>query len=103
MPALWQVGAQGYQVTGRDVVIGLILGLLCTAFSYTLWFEGLRRIPAQHASILGYLAPVTGPFYAFLFLGEVPSAWTIAGGLLIIAAGALVVLRGGAAQEIAPA
>lgn len=101
--ALWQVGAQGYQVTGRDLVIGLILGLFCTAFAYTLWFEGLRHIPVQHASILGYLAPVVGPVYAFLLLGEVPSAWTVAGGALIIAAGVVVVLRGGAAQEIAPA
>jgi drug/metabolite transporter (DMT)-like permease len=41
--------------------------------------------------------------YAFLLLGEVPSAWTVAGGALIIAAGVVVVLRGGAAEEIAPA
>jgi drug/metabolite transporter (DMT)-like permease len=100
--ALWQVGVQGYQVTGRDIVVGLILGLLCTAFAYTLWFEGLRHVPAQHASILGYLAPVVGPLYAFLLLGEVPSVWTVAGGILIIVAGVLVVLRGGAAEEIAP-
>jgi drug/metabolite transporter (DMT)-like permease len=101
--ALWQVSVQGYGVTGRDLAIGLILGLFCTAFAYTLWFEGVRHIPVQHASILGYLAPVVGPFYAFLLLGEVPSAWTVAGGALIIAAGVLVVVRGGTAEEIPPA
>lgn len=100
--ALWQVGVQGYGISGRDLVIGLILGLFCTAFAYTLWFEGVRHIPVQHASILGYLAPVVGPFYAFLLLGEVPSLWTVAGGALIIAAGVLVVLRGGAADEVPP-
>jgi drug/metabolite transporter (DMT)-like permease len=100
--ALWQVGAQGYDVTGRDLAIGLILGLFCTAFAYTLWFEGVRYVPVQHASILGYLAPVVGPFYAFLLLGEVPSAWTIAGGALIIAAGVLIIARGGPAEEMTP-
>jgi drug/metabolite transporter (DMT)-like permease len=100
--ALWQVGAQDYRLTGRDLVIGLILGLFCTAFPYTLWFEGVRHIPVQHASILGYLAPVVGPFYAYLLLGEVPSAWTVAGGALIIAAGVLVVVCGGPAEETPP-
>ncbi len=100
--ALWQVGAQDYRLTGRDLVIGLILGLCCTAFPYTLWFEGVRHIPVQQASILGYLAPVVGPFYAYLLLGEVPSAWTVAGGALIIAAGVLIVVRGGPAEEIPP-
>jgi drug/metabolite transporter (DMT)-like permease len=101
--ALWQVGAQGYALTGRDLVIGLILGLVCTAFAYTLWFEGVRRVPIQHASILGYLAPVAGPVYAYLLLGEVPSLWTIVGGALIIVAGLVVVLRGGAGEEVPPA
>jgi drug/metabolite transporter (DMT)-like permease len=100
--ALWQVGAQGYGVTGRDLLIGLILGLVCTAFPYTLWFEGVRRIPVQHASILGYLSPVAGPVFALLILGEAPSAWAVAGGALIIAAGVLIVVLGGPAEEIAP-
>jgi drug/metabolite transporter (DMT)-like permease len=100
--ALWQVGVQGYAVTGRDIAIGLVLGLICTAFAYALWYEGIRYIPVQHASILGYLAPVSGPVCAFLLLGEVPAATTLAGGALIVAAGVLVMLRGGTDEEVVP-
>jgi drug/metabolite transporter (DMT)-like permease len=66
-----------------------------------LWTEGVGMIPVQHVPILGYLEPMTAPLYAFVFVGEVPGVWTIAGGLLIVAAGALVVLKGtaGAAAE----
>lgn len=100
--ALWQVGVQGYDVTGRDIVIGLVLGLVCTAFAYALWYEGIRHIPVQHASILGYLAPVSGPICAYFLLGEVPAFMTLVGGALIIAAGVLVILRGGVYEEVVP-
>jgi drug/metabolite transporter (DMT)-like permease len=55
----------------------------------------------QHAGIMGYLEPVSAPFYALVFLGQRPSLWTIAGGALIVAAGVLVVLyaRGEPALE----
>ena len=49
--------------------------------------DGLHYIKVQHAPIMGYLEPVSAPIYAFIFLGERPSPWTIAGGALIVAAG----------------
>ena len=48
----------------------------------------------QHASILGYLEPVSAPLYAFLLIGESAGAWTLAGGAVIIVAGVLVILFG---------
>lgn len=92
--ALWQTVGRGYHLTGRDLLVSLILGVVCTAFAYTLWTEGVGRIRVQHSSILGYLEPVSAPFYALLLLSQVPSLWTLAGGGLILVAGALVVLFG---------
>ena len=102
--AAWQVFGAGYQFTRDDLVAGLALGVLCTAIPYVLYAEGLRRIRVEHASILGYLEPVSAPFYALLLLGEAPSAPTIAGGALIVVAGVLVVLFGApeAAPELGP-
>jgi drug/metabolite transporter (DMT)-like permease len=99
--AVWQTWVTGPGLTGADLAAGLLLGTVCTAFTYMLWTEGVGMIPVQHVPILGYLEPMTAPLYALVFVGEVPSVWTIAGGLLIVAAGALVVLRGtaGAAAE----
>ncbi len=70
--ALWQTVGAGYHLTGRDLVAGIVLGVVCTALAYTLWTEGMRRMRVQHTSILGYLEPVSAPFYALLLLGQRP-------------------------------
>jgi drug/metabolite transporter, DME family len=61
--------------------------------------DGMRFIPVQHSAILGYLEPVMAPVYALVFLGQVPSSWTVAGGALIIGAGVLVILYGSVEPE----
>jgi drug/metabolite transporter (DMT)-like permease len=99
--ALWQWSGVGFSISRHDLVVSAVLGIVCTALAYSLWIEGLRRVRVQHASILGYLEPVSAPFYALLLLGEAPTATTIAGGALIVVAGILIVVFG--APEPAPA
>ena len=97
--ALWQTVGVGYHLTTRDLVAGLILGVVCTALAYTMWTAGMGLIKVQHSSILGYLEPVSAPLYALLLLGQGISIWTVAGGALIVAAGLLVVLLGEHEEE----
>ena len=97
--ALWQTVGVGYHLTTRDLVAGLILGVVCTALAYTMWTAGMGLIKVQHSSILGYLEPVSAPLYALLLLGQGISIWTVAGGALIVAAGLLVVLFGEHEEE----
>ncbi|HTX67852.1 MAG TPA: EamA family transporter [Thermoleophilia bacterium] len=97
--ALWQTVGAGYQLTTRDLVAGLILGVVCTALAYLMWTQGMGMIKVQHSSILGYLEPVSAPVYALLLLGQAISVWTIAGGALIVVAGLLVVLLGEHEEE----
>jgi drug/metabolite transporter (DMT)-like permease len=92
VPGLLAVGAAHYTFTGSDVLMAALLGLVTTAFSFSLFMHGLRYVRVQHASIIAYAEPVSAPLYALVFLGQVPSAWTVAGGALIVAAGVLVVL-----------
>jgi len=92
--ALWQTVGSGYHLTTRDLVAGLVLGVLCTAIAYTMWTEGVGCIKVQHSAILGYLEPVSAPLYALLLLGQGISVWTVGGGALIVVAGLLVVLFG---------
>ncbi len=103
--ALWQTVGAGRSMSAHDLLIGIVLGLVCTALAYTLWTEGVSRIRVQHSAILGYFEPVSAPLYALLLLGQRPTTTTIAGGALIILAGLLVVLFGerGAAVDEAPA
>ena len=97
--ALWQTVGAGYRLTARDLVAGVILGVVCTALAYTMWTAGMGRIRVQHSAILGYLEPVSAPIYAFLLLGQGISLWTVTGGVLIVLAGLLVVLFGEHEEE----
>ena len=92
--ALWQTVVAGYAVTQRDLVVALVLGVVCTAVAYTLWMEGTHRIRMQHSAVLGFLTPVAAPFFALALAGQSITAWTAAGGALILGAGFLVALRG---------
>jgi drug/metabolite transporter (DMT)-like permease len=94
--AVWQLGHSSYRLTGHDLVVTLVLGVVCTAIPYVMYVEGLRRVRVEHVSILGYLEPVSAPFYALLLLGEATTVTTVAGGALIVAAGVLVVAFGSA-------
>jgi drug/metabolite transporter (DMT)-like permease len=92
--ALWQTLAAGYAVTQRDLLVALVLGVVCTAVAYTLWMEGTQRIRMQHSATLGFLTPVAAPFFALALAGQSITAWTAAGGALILGSGFLVALRG---------
>lgn len=94
VPGLLSLAAAGYVWSGRDVLLGALLGLVTTAFSFSVFMDGLHYVRVQQASIIAYLEPVSAPLYALLLLGQRPSAWTVAGGALIVAAGILVVTRG---------
>jgi len=91
---VWQTWAAGDGLTARDMIAVVLMATVCTAFAQTLWTEGVGLIPVQHVPILGFLTPLSAPLYAFLIVSEVPSVWTILGGVLIVAAGSLIVLFG---------
>ena len=78
----------------------LVLGLVHTALGVSLYLAALARVPAVHAGILGYLEPAGAVVCGWLFLHEQPAPATIAGALLIVAAGLLVVRAGTARPEV---
>jgi drug/metabolite transporter (DMT)-like permease len=92
--ALWQTVGAGYALTRSDLIVAVVLGVVCTAVAYTLWMEGTHRIRMQHSAVLGFLTPVAAPIFAFALAGQSITAWTAAGGALILGAGFLVALRG---------
>ena len=73
-----------FPVTGKNILLLLILGVVCTALSHTLFIKGMKNIKAQTASLIHTLEPVYGILFAFLFLNETPSNRTLLGGLVIL-------------------
>lgn len=80
-------------LTGKDIGLLLVLGIVCTAGSHTLFIDGMRRISAQAASIISALEPVYGIVLAYLFLRESPALRTLLGGAVILAAVTVISLR----------
>ena len=70
------------------------LGVFQIGVAYILMTRGMRGVPALEASLLLLLEPVASAFWAWLFHGEQPGPWSLAGSVLILAATVLRVLAG---------
>lgn len=65
------------------------LGVVQIGVAYLLMSRGVRFLPAFEASVLLLIEPALNPFWAWLVQGEVPGAWALGGGVLILGAGAV--------------
>ena len=83
------------RVSFGDLALLVVLGVVCTAASHTLFIQGMRHIRAQTASIISSLEPVYGTVLALVLLGEVPAFRTLAGGAVILTAVLFVTLKEG--------
>lgn len=68
----------------------ILLAIFPTIMAVSLYFNGLKKVKAQSASILGLIEPVSAIILAVLILDEQISALQIFGGALILAGAALV-------------
>ncbi len=87
---LLPVGAVSLQVVSNNLIYLLILAIFPTILAVSLYFNGLKKVKAQSASILGLIEPISAVFFAVLILGEQISIFEIAGGALILIGAALV-------------
>lgn len=90
LPFLWmKTGELGIQEWG----LLLLLGIVFTGISHTLFINAMKHIRASTASIISNLEPVYGILAALILLQEIPSSRTLIGGALIIAASVWASIR----------
>jgi drug/metabolite transporter (DMT)-like permease len=70
------------------VVIGL--GLVSTAIPYVTGIDAARRLGPKLASFISLTEVIFAVMWAWLLLAELPTAWQILGGGIIVAGVALV-------------
>jgi drug/metabolite transporter (DMT)-like permease len=73
-------------VTAADAGILAYLGIFQIGVAYVLLLAGLAHVRALEASLLLLLEPILNPVWAWLIHDEVPGAWAIVGGAVILAA-----------------
>ena len=104
LPVAAAFGGIGF--TPAPVTLGLLaaLGTGPTAVAYTLYFRGLRTVPAGIAALLSLLEPLTGTVLAALILGDRLGPSGIAGAVILAMALILAAVAGrGAASQASAA
>lgn len=72
-----------------DWVMIAYLGVFQIGLAYVVLTRGIRHVPALEASVLLLAEPALNPIWAWLAHSEVPSAWSLTGGALILGASLL--------------
>jgi drug/metabolite transporter (DMT)-like permease len=70
----------------RDLALLAFFGIGQFGAGFLLFMAGARLIPAAESSLIGMLEIVLGPLWVWLVLSERPSAASLAGGVVILAA-----------------
>lgn len=84
---------RSYPIAPRGWASLLVLGTVHTALAGLVYIYAVRKVKAQHVGIIAYIEPLSALAFGLIFLGEQPGWQDLVGGLLIIAAGAMVLRR----------
>jgi drug/metabolite transporter (DMT)-like permease len=80
-----------YHIGRQGAFLLVLTGIMHSTIAPLLYYSALRKVMAQHAAILGYMEPLAAIPLAFFFLSETPAPLALAGGVLILFSGYLVI------------
>jgi len=98
--ALLPFVANDLALTAKSLLALLFLGIFQIGLAYACFVKGLQHVTATQASLTGMLEPVMNPIWVLLFLGERPSTFAIAGGVIVLVAIAWHTMQGEPASEM---
>ena len=98
--ALFPFVAHDLALTTRSLLALLFLGVFQIGIAYAFFVKGLQHVTATQASLTGMLEPVANPIWVLLFLGERPSVYAIAGGIIVLMAIGWHTMKGEPASEL---
>ncbi|MCL5289884.1 MAG: DMT family transporter, partial [Firmicutes bacterium] len=81
-----------HYINTSNIIVLILLGIVQQGIATSLYYSGLGKIKAHEASILAYLEPLSSVVFAFLFLQESLTVFSVLGGVLILLGG-LIVLK----------
>ncbi|MCZ7404055.1 MAG: EamA family transporter, partial [Candidatus Methanoperedens sp.] len=77
-------------IVSGNMINLILLAIFPTILAVSLYFNGLKKVRAQSASILGLIEPVSAVILAVIILKESISVLELIGGALILIGAALV-------------
>jgi drug/metabolite transporter (DMT)-like permease len=82
--ALLFVVSSQLTLTLNQLVILAVMGAVQLGLPYFLFSKGLQSVPLLEASLIALVEPVLNPIWVALTVGEIPSAATLSGGVMIL-------------------
>ena len=73
-------------ISRHDLGITVVLGVLQLALQYVLIASAVRYVPAAEVALIGRLTLIMAPLWVWIFVNEVPSALSLAGGAIVLLA-----------------
>lgn len=89
-----------FDVSSFDLAMLALFGVTQSALGLVLFGMGSRMVPAAEATLLSALDVPLGPLWVWLAFNEVPSVYTMAGGLIVLAAVSGHILYGTRSQRV---
>lgn len=87
--------------TLTNTLIIVYLGVFQIGVAFVLFTSAIKHIPAIEATLISTLEPILNPLWVFLFIGEQPGRFALAGGLIVL--GGVAVNAIGSARAAQPA
>ena len=75
-----------FKISLNDFSISMLLGVFEIGLGFILMVLGARFVPAAQVGLLALVEPLFAPIWVWWGIGEIPSTFTILGGLLIFLA-----------------
>jgi drug/metabolite transporter (DMT)-like permease len=76
----------GHNLSGHEWAILGVLGAVQLGIPYILYSIAIKRVTALEAILIPMLEPILNPIWVALTKGEVPGAWSLIGGGLVLGA-----------------
>jgi DME family drug/metabolite transporter len=75
-----------FSLSRNEVLILLYMGIFQIGISYMIFNEGIKYVSATESMIIATMEAIFNPIWVFLGIGETPSIYAIAGGMIIMSA-----------------
>lgn len=75
----------GIDVTPKDAALIAVMGVMVTAFAFSLYVSSLKNLSVQVAGICSAMEIVYCIILAMIFVGEIPSVREVVGGAIVMA------------------
>ncbi len=72
-------------LSGTEILILLYMGIFQIGISYIIFDAGIKYVSATESMIIATMEAIFNPIWVFLGIGERPSVYALAGGLIIFA------------------